>query len=138
MGIATKNRKELNIALWLAQSLLALVFLMAGFMKSTRPIAELATSLPWVNEVSAGLVRFIGISELLGGMGLVLPSILRIRPGLTALAASGLALVMVFALIFHIVKGEYNALVINVVLGAIAYFIYWGRTKRAPIEPKNK
>ena len=85
-----KNNKTLNIALWVAQALLAAMFLMAGAMKSTQPIEELGKSMTWVNDFSAGMVRFIGISELLGGIGLLLPALLRIKPFFTPLAALGL------------------------------------------------
>lgn len=129
----SKQSKGLNIALWIVQSLLAVMFLMAGSSKLFQPIAELSKMLPWVTSVSEGLVRFIGGSELLGGLGLLLPSILRIKPNLTPLAALGLAVVMVLAAIFHINRGEYSAIGMNALLIALALFIAWGRTKKAPI-----
>lgn len=132
-----KNNKTLNIALWVAQVLLAAMFLMAGIMKATQPIEQLGTSLPWVNDVSSGLVRFIGISELLGGIGLLLPALLRIKPMLTPLAALGIFTIMVFAFVYHITKGEYEALGFNVILAAIAFFIAWGRYKEVPVQPKS-
>jgi len=131
-----KNNKTLNIALWVAQVLLAAMFLMAGIMKATQPIEELSQSMTWVNDFSAGMVRFIGISELLGGIGLLLPALLRIKPILTPLAALGLFIIMVLAFIYHISNAEYQALGINLILGAIAVFIAWGRYKKAPIQPK--
>ena len=129
--------KALHISLWIAQVILAAMFLMAGVMKSTQPIEQLGASMSWVNDFSAGMVRFIGISELLGGIGLLLPALLRIKPVLTPLAALGLFTVMVFALVYHITKGEYESLGINVILGAIAFFIAWGRYKKVPIAEKN-
>lgn len=132
----TKKNKGLNISLWVAQATLATMFLMAGVMKSTTPIAELGQSLPWVNDVSEGLVRFIGISELLGGIGLLLPALLRIKPIFTPLAAFGLFVVMVLAFGYHIMKGEYQALGFNAILAAIALFIAWGRYKKVPIAAK--
>lgn len=131
-----KNNKILNIALWVAQVLLAAMFLMAGIMKATQPIEELSQSMTWVNDFSAGMVRFIGISELLGGIGLLLPALLRIKPIFTPLAALGLFIIMVLAFIYHISNAEYQALGINLILGAIAVFIAWGRYKKAPIQPK--
>ena len=131
-----KNNKTLNIALWVAQVLLAAMFLMAGIMKATQPIEELSQSMTWVNDFSAGMVRFIGISELLGGIGLLLPALLRIKPIFTPLAALGLFIIMVLAFIYHISNAEYQALGINLILGAIAVFIAWGRYKKAPIQPK--
>lgn len=100
---------------------------MAGFMKSTQPIETLGATLPWVNGVPAALVRFIGISELAGGLGLILPQLTGIRPQLTPLAAWGLALVMVLAAIFHISQGEYPAVAFNAVLGGLAAFTAYKR-----------
>jgi len=133
---STNKNKALNISLWVAQVLIALMFLMTGTMKTTQPIEELSKSMSWVNDFSSGMVRFIGASELLGGIGLLLPSLLRIRPFLTPLAALGLFMVMVFAFIYHVNKGEYELLPINSILGTIALFIVWGRYKKVPIQPK--
>ena len=128
--------KALNIILWIAQVLLAGMFIMSGFMKVAQPIEELAKMLPWASQVPAGLVRFIGISEVLGGLGLILPALLRIKPILTAWAAVGLATVMIFASIFHATRGEFSAIGMNIILALIAAFIAWGRFKKAPIAPK--
>ncbi len=133
----SKKDTILNIALWATQALLGLGFLMAGVTKSTQPIAELAKSAPYIMEFPGVLVRFIGISEFLGGLGLLLPSILRIRPLLTPLAAIGLMIIMVLATIFHAVKQEFTVLPIPIIMGALAFFIYWGRTKKVPIVPKG-
>lgn len=135
--MASQKSKALNISLWVAQGLLAAMFLMAGAMKSTQPIEQLATSLPWVTQVPSGLVRFIGISELLGAIGLILPSVLRIQPKLTVYAAFGIIAIMLFALIFHITKGEFSVIGINIILGLIAIFVAWGRTKKVPVQPKS-
>lgn len=132
----TNSNKKLNIVLWIAQSLLAAMFLMAGAMKLTSPIETLSESLPWVTAVPAALVRIIGLSELLGGLGLLLPSVLRIKPQLTVWAGIGLAAVMVLAAIFHGSRGEFSAIGMNVVLMAIALFIAWGRNKKVPIRAK--
>jgi putative oxidoreductase len=135
-GATTDGSKGLHIGLWVAQGLLALMFGMAGVMKTFTPIAELATSLPWVLDVPAALVRFIGVTELAAALGLVLPSLLRVQPRLTPLAAAGLVLVMLLASAFHLSRGEAGALPINLVLGGIAAFIAWGRTRKAPIRSK--
>lgn len=127
----------MNIALWIVQSLLAAMFLMAGANKLFQSTEELSKMLPWVTSVPAGLVKFIGISELLGGLGLLLPSLLRIKPILTPYAAIGLSLVMLFASIFHISRGENSVIGMNFVLMALAIFVAWGRTKKAPISPKS-
>ncbi len=131
-----KSNKGMNIALWVVQVVLGGMFIMAGVMKAAQPVELLAESLPWVTTVPAALVKFIGISELLGGIGLLLPSLLRIKPSLTVTAAYGLILVMVLAAIFHGSRGEFPAIGVNVALMAMAYFIAWGRSKKAPIAAK--
>jgi len=118
----------MNIAIWIIQGILAAMFGMAGGMKSIQSKEKLAPQLPWVNDFSLGVVRFVGISELLGAIGLILPWALQIQPILTPIAAAGLAFIMVLAAIYHLRKGEYKAIVFNVVLGGlcvvVAYFRY--------------
>jgi putative oxidoreductase len=128
--------KVRNITLWIAQVLLAGMFIMSGFMKLAQPIDQLSQMLPWANQLPETLVRFIGLSEVLGGLGLVLPAMLRIKPQLTAWAALGLVAVMLFAAIFHASRGEFSAIGMNIILALIAGFIAWGRLKKAPIQPK--
>lgn len=128
--------KALNIALWIGQVLLAAMFLMTGMMKTFQPMEAIIEMAPWVANAPAVLVRFIGISELLGGIGLLLPAILRIQPQMTGYAALGLMVVMVLAIAFHASRGEFSAIGTNVFLGAIAGFVAWGRLKRLPIAAK--
>ena len=130
------SNKVIHISLWVAQVLLAIMFIMAGVMKSSQPIEVLAESLPWVLSTPAALVRFIGVSELLGGLGLILPALLRIKPFLTVWAALGLALIMVLAAIFHIMEGEYSVIGMNFLFMAIALFVAWGRSKKVVIQAK--
>ncbi len=132
-----KTSKAMNITLWVVQVLLGLMFIMAGGMKAAQPIAALAESLPWVTSTPVGLVRFIGISEFLGGLGLILPSALRIKPSLTVWAAIGLLAVMVLAAIFHASRGEFSAIGVNAFMAALFGFIAWGRSKKAPILAKG-
>lgn len=133
----SNSSKRMNIALWIVQSLLAAMFLMAGANKLFQSTEELVKMLPWVTSVPSGLVKLIGLSELLGGIGLLLPSILRIKPILSSYAAIGLALVMLFASVFHISRGEYSVIGMNFFLMALAVFAAWGRMKKAPISPKS-
>ena len=117
----------MNYVLWSAQLLLALLFAFAGVLKSTRPVAQLAARMAWVNAVSPSTVRVVGVSELAGAIGLVLPWATGIAPVLTPLAAVGLVVVMVLAAIFHARRAEWGGIVPNVVLGAMAAFVAWGR-----------
>lgn len=116
----------LNLILWIIQAILAAMFLMAGVMKAFQYERAKAT-LPWVKDVSKGLVTFIGVSELLGGLGLILPLLTGILPWLTPLAAAGLALIMILAVAFHAQRGESSAIIFNLVLGALAAFVAYGR-----------
>jgi putative oxidoreductase len=131
-----KPKKIIHILLWIAQIILAAIYLMAGTMKLLQPIEKLSQKLPWAADVSEGLVRFIGISEFLGSLGLLLPAILRIQTKLTPIAAIGLVLIQVFAIIFHISRGEAGTIGINIALLLIAAFIAWGRFYKVPIQPK--
>ena len=134
---AATPSKGLNIGLWILQGLLAFAFGMAGIMKLTTPIVELAKQLPWASEVPEMLVRFIGLSEFLGAVGLILPAATRIQPKLTGFAAVGLVVVMLLAGAFHISRGEIQALPASVILGGLSAFVAWGRLKKAPIAPRS-
>lgn len=87
---------------------------------------------------SIPLTRFIGVMEVLGALGVLLPAATRIRPGLTPLAALGLFTIMVLATGVHVVRGDIaTALPVVGSLGALAAFVAWGRGKKAPIAPRG-
>jgi len=113
----------MNIALWIIAAVLAAAFAAAGFMKATTPKEKLAQNMGWVEDFSAGTVKLIGVVEILGAVGLVLPAALDIAPVLTPLAASGLALTMVLAAVVHARRKELPLIGVNVVLGALALFV---------------
>ena len=118
----------MNIALWIVQGLLAVAFIMAGFMKSTQPKDEIREKgMAYVDDFSQGQMRTIGILEVLGSLGLILPALTNILPILTPLAAAGLALTMVGAAITHIRRGEYSSIITNLVLLGLALFVAYGR-----------
>ena len=129
--------RGLHVGLWVAQGLLAAAFGVAGLTHATRPIAEMAKIAPWTGALPEGLVRFIGVVELAGALGLVLPALTRIRPALTAWAATGLATVMALASVVHLARGEPQVLPVNLVLGGLAAFIAWGRFRRR-IAPRAR
>jgi len=131
-----KRSKTWHIGLWIVQILVAGMFLMAGYMKTFTPIGELSQNAPMAAEMPF-LIRFIGISELAAGLGLLLPAALRIRPQLTVIAAAGLVLIMVLAMFFHLVRGEYPAIGTNLVLGTFAGLVAWGRLYKAPIASRR-
>lgn len=130
-----ERSKALHITLWIVQILLAGMFLMAGVMKTFTPIDELSLTLPYAGDMEF-LIRFIGLTELAAGIGLILPAALRIKPRLTWLAAAGIALIMLLALIFHLMRGEVSVIGTNIVLGMLAVFVAWGRSVKAPIVAK--
>lgn len=123
----------MNTALWVVQILLALAFLMAGFMKATQPYDNLKARMAWVNDFSPTIVRLIGIVEVLGAIGLILPALTGILPILTPLAATGLVLTMIGAMIVHIRRSEMPMLIPNLVLLAMAVFVAYGRFVVVPL-----
>jgi hypothetical protein len=127
--------KALHIGLWVAQVLLFLAFMGAGGMKLVTPAEELLKLDP---TQKIPLTRFIGVAEVLGALGMILPAASRIRPGLTPLAALGLFTIMVLATGVHVMKGDIaQAFPVVGTLGALAAFVAWGRWKKAPIAPRR-
>jgi len=127
------SSKALRIALWIAQAALAATFVSAGWMKVSLPVAELSKLMSIPTVLGEPMTRFIGASELLGAVGLILPALTRIKPMLTPLAAAALCLVMVLAAAYHVSQGELGGVPTNIVLGAAAAFVAWGRFRAAPI-----
>ena len=123
----------MKYVLWVLQVLLGLAFLAAGGMKLIQPYAELAQQLAWVSDVPEVLVRFSGLAEVLGGLGLILPAATRILPWLTPVAAAGLALDMLLATLFHLVRGEGGVGVVPLLLGLLAALVAYGRWRMVPI-----
>ena len=117
----------MNTILWIAQGLLAAMYLMAGIMK-TFQTARAKEQMSWAKERSDEFVRFVGILELLGALGLILPLVTGILPWLTVLAAIGLTLVQLLAIFTeHLPKKEYKVIPVNIILVALAIFIVIGR-----------
>ncbi|MEU7865985.1 DoxX family protein [Dactylosporangium sp. NPDC049140] len=117
----------MNIFLWVLQGLLGAAFLGAGAMKASQPVEKLAENMTWVKRYSTNTVRLIGVMEILGGLGLILPWATGIATILTPLAAVGLALIMLLAIVDHARAKEYPMIAFNVVLGALAVIIAVGR-----------
>ncbi|MEK3915745.1 DoxX family protein [Paenibacillus sp. FSL H7-0331] len=116
----------MNIALWIVQGILALGFIFSGWMKAFQ-YEKAKASWPWVKEVSRGLVSSIGIAELLGVVGLILPQATNIAPALTPLAAIGLAAIVLFGAVFHVKRKEYQEIGVNIVFLALTVFVAVGR-----------
>lgn len=118
----------MTYALWIIQALLALLFLFAGGMKLILPLDALKgpVALPGL------LVRFIGVVEVLGALGLILPGLLRIRPGLTPLAAAGLVIIMIGATAVTLSVGTPAPALIPLITGLLAAFVAYGRWRLSP------
>ena len=123
----------MNIALWIAQGLLAAIFLFAGGMKLVLPVEEMTKQLP----LPGLFLRFIAVCEVLGAIGVILPWLLGIRPGLTPLAAAGLVPIMIGATVFTLATSEAPLALIPLVLGLLAAFVAYGRWRLAPIRPRG-
>lgn len=119
----------MNIALWIIQVLLALLFLFAGAMKLIMPIEEMTKQMPVA--IPGLFLRFIGVCEVLGGLGLILPGLLRIKTWLTPLAAVSLVILMIGAMAFSIMIGV-TAAIPALVTGILAAFVAYGRWRLTP------
>jgi hypothetical protein len=118
----------LEFWVWAATALLFVLYGMAGVMKTFRPIPDLAKMMVWPGDVPVWVVRLIGVAEIAGPLGLVLPALTGILPWLTPLAALGLAVIQVLAIGFHARRRETaKTLPMNLVLLALSLFVLWGR-----------
>ena len=124
----------MNAALWIAQVLLALLFLFAGGIKLVLPLEALKGPVP----LPGLFLRFLGVCEVLGAIGLVLPALLRIRPGLTALAAAGLVIIMIGATTITLASGPVAPALPPFVAGLLAAFVAYGRWRLAPHRGRKR
>ena len=118
----------MTYALWIVQGLLAALFLFAGGMKLVLPVEEMTEQI----QLPGLFLRFIGVAEVLGAIGLVLPGLLRIRPGLTPLAAAGLVIIMIGATVVTLASGMVAPALISLVVGLLAALVAYGRWRLAP------
>lgn len=116
----------MNIALWIVQILVALAFLMAGSMKVSQPVEKLQQRMNWTKHVKPGTVRLVGVLEILGALGLILPVATHILPWLTPVAAIGLVLTMIGAIITHVRLNEAKVASTPAVLLLLSLFIALG------------
>lgn len=113
----------MNTVIWVISALLAAAFFAAGLQKILQPKEKLRERTPYVDDFSQNTVRGIGVAEVLGAVGLILPWALDIAPVLTPLAASGLVVVMVGAVLTHVRRKEQREIVPPLVLGALALLV---------------
>lgn len=127
---------RLHYALWATQWLLGVTFAATGVWKLATPVPVLASMIPWAGEVPYAFLVFVAIVDLLGGVGVVAPSLLRVLPGTTVLAAIGCATLQVCAIVFHLGRGEAINTPGNLVFLAMAVFVAWGRAFWVPIPAR--
>lgn len=125
----------MTYALWIVQVLLALLFLFGGAVKLVMPIEEMTKQMSV--PLPGAFLRFIGVAEVLGGLGLILPGLLRIRPGLTPLAAAGLLIIMVGATSVTLLGGDVLPALMPLAVGLLAAFVAYGRWKLAPLPASS-
>ena len=122
----------MTYVLWILQGLLGALFIFGGALKLMMPIAELVkeTGMPgW-------FIQFISVAEVVGGLGLILPSLLRIAPGLTPLAAACLVIIMIGAVVTTLAGGSVLAALFPLVVGLLLVFVAYGRWRLAPIRSR--
>ncbi len=117
----------MTIAVWIVSAVAALLFIGAGAMKLARPKSALEPQMGWVSDFAGWQVKTIGAFEVLGALGLVLPVLTGIAPILTPISALGLVVVMLGAIVVHVRRKEWQMVVVNLVLGALAAFVAVGR-----------
>ena len=114
-----------NTKLWIVQGLLAAMFLLAGVPKLIMSAEQMAT--PGPIQMPVLFIRFIGVCEILGAIGMILPGLTGIKPGLTPLGAAGLVIIMIGATVVNIVDGPAAAAILTVILGLMAAYVVYGR-----------
>lgn len=119
----------MNKALWVSQGFLALTFVGTAFWKLLTPADQLSKMIPWTGEVTPAIVIGIALIDLLGGVGVILPTLLRIKPRVAVLAALGCAALMISAIVFHFMRGEGAVTPFNFFMFAVSVFVAWGRWK---------
>jgi uncharacterized membrane protein YphA (DoxX/SURF4 family) len=120
-----KPSKTLHILLLVTQLALSLTLIWASYMKLFQSPELLSAMWPWTGELPAAFVKFTGIIDFVAGIGIVLPTLVNIRPRLTFAAAAGIVMLMLSAMVFHISRGE--PALFNIIFGVLAAFVAWGR-----------
>ncbi len=128
--------RRLTHVLWMVQGLLAIIFLFAGGVKLILPVEEMTKQTPV--PLPGLFLRFLGVAEVLGALGLILPGLLRIRPGLTPLAAAGLVVLMIGATVITLASGDVAPALIPLVVGLLAVFVAYGRWRLAPVRGSSR
>jgi uncharacterized membrane protein YphA (DoxX/SURF4 family) len=129
MNMRTTTTKS-NVTLWIIQGVLAALFLFAGVMKLIMPIAEMTKQ----SHLPGLLLRFIGVAEAAGALGLILPWLTRIAPKLTPVAAAGLVIIMLGAVVLTVAGGQVAPALFPLAVGILAAFVAWGRWPQVAVQ----
>lgn len=119
-----------------ASDKLASTFVGSGIWKLTTPAPKLGETMPRMEQISSRFLSFTAVADILGGFGILLPSVMRIKPELTVLAALGCTALMGGAITFHVSRGEAANTPFNFLLAALSLLVAWGRWSKAPISPR--
>lgn len=128
-----RTSSRLNRTLWVVQTIVGVPFVLFGGMKVSQPIAQLSAMMPWTGQLPEHVVRSLGVVDIAGGLGLLLPGLIGIKPDLTRAAAIGVIALQLCATVFHLSRGEAGMVPLNIVFIALVGFILWGRSTRAPL-----
>lgn len=121
----------MNVALWVVQLLTALAFGQHGY-SMLFGVERARERMAWTRDVETGLLRFIGVAEIVGAVGVILPAATGVLPWVSVLAAGGLVIIMVLAIVFHLFRHEWPNIALNFVLGLFAAIVAYGRLASAP------
>jgi uncharacterized membrane protein YphA (DoxX/SURF4 family) len=132
-AIDARRATARSAGLWVLQALLAALFLFAGIAKLTMPIAEMTKDI----ALPGLFLRFVAVCEVLGALGLLLPGALRVRPGLTSLAAAGLAIITIGATVVTIRAGQGALALFPLAVALLSAFVAYGRWRLVPIEVRG-
>jgi len=124
----------MNVALWIVQALLGALFVFSGVMKFVMPVEEMTKQMP---GMPGWFLHFIGVAEILGGLGLNLPGLFRIRTGLTPLAAALLVIIMVGATVISAMIGPVVMALLPLIVGLLLAFVAYGRWRLAPLRARG-
>ena len=133
MSLQTSSPSKRNwrsIGLWSAQGVVALLFIASGLTKLLLPMPDLTAMMRWPGDYPAAFVRSLAVLDLAGGLGMILPSLTGVRPRLTVIAALCCAVLQVLAIAFHVWRGEFSVLGLNLVLLPLCAVVAWGRGRR--------
>ena len=127
----------MNIALWILQILLGVYFIFVGVNHFIIP-PGLPEAMSWMYELPTWLHVFSGAAEILAGLGLILPGLFKYQTRLVPLAAAGLVLVMIGAIVWHLARGEFQNIFVNLILALLAAFVAYGRWRLSPLQDRER